>query len=319
VAITYALIFGACCAVLYYAGNWVVEGLSSIAKILRWKEFFVAFFIMAMAATLPNLFLAIMSVINGVPELSLGDVMGGNVVDMTLAIALAAFFSRKGIDARGQTVQTSLLFTFGAAILPLVLLMDEGLSRIDGAVLLLFFASYLYWLLSKKERFRMIYSGHPVKIEKHFDLLAKESVKVLAGTLVLIGVAQSIILLANSFSNEFDVTLPLVGILIVGFGNSLPEIYFAIAAAKSNKTKMILGDVMGAVIMPGTLVLGMVALLNPFTVEGASMFAAARYFLLIAAALFYVCVKSDQKVTKKEGVLLLGVYIAFLMTEIFVK
>lgn len=317
--ITYILFFAACCAALYFAGNWVVEGLSRIAKILHWKEFVVAFFIMSLAATLPNLFLAIMSVANGVPELSLGDVMGGNVVDMSLAIALAAFFSKNGIDARGETVQTSLLFTFLAAILPLVLMIDGDLSRVDGTVLLLFFAAYLYWLLSKKERFRMIYSGHPVNVGENLGELGRESAKVLGGSLVLIGVAQSIIGLANSFSTEFGVSLPLVGILIVGFGNSLPEIYFAIAAAKSGKTTMILGDVMGAIILPGTLVLGMVAVLHPFAIESAAMFAAARYFLLIAAVLFYIVVKSDQRVTKKEGVILLGVYIAFLITEIFAK
>ena len=299
VAITYIFVFGVCCVALYYAGNWVVEGLSSIAKIMRWKEFFVAFLIMSMAATLPNLFLAIMAVVNGVPVLSLGDVMGGNVVDMTLAIALAAFFSKKGIDARGETVQTSLLFTFVAGILPLLLLLDGGLSRIDGAVLFLFFCIYLYWLLSKKDRFRMIYAGHPVNIGKNWQLLGKDFAKVFGGSLVLIVVAQSIIILANSFSIEFNVPLALVGVLIVGFGNSLPEIYFGIAAAKSDKTKMILGDIMGAIILPGTLVLGIVAMLHPFLVDGATMFAAARYFLLIAAVLFYVCVKTDQKVTKK--------------------
>jgi len=304
---------------MYFAGNWVVEGLSRIAKVLRWKEFVVAFFIMSLAATLPNLFLAIMSVIDHVPQLSLGDVMGGNVVDMTLVIALAVFFSKKGVDASGETVQTSLLYTFVAAILPLVLLLDGGLSRIDGIILLMLFFAYLHWLLSKKERFKMIYSGHSINIGKNFHLIAKDVVKVVGGSVVLIGVAQSIISLANSFSAEFNVSLPLVGILIVGFGNSLPEMYFAIAAAKSNKTKMILGDVMGAIILPGTLVLGMVALLSPFEVDGAAMFAAARYFLLIAAVLFYMAVKTGQKITKKEGVMLLGVYIAFLITEIFAK
>jgi len=95
VVIPYIVFFILCCVALYYAGNWVVEALSNLAKILRWKEFVTAFFIMALAATLPNLFLAIASVANHVPELSLGDVMGGNVFDMTLAIALAVFFQKR--------------------------------------------------------------------------------------------------------------------------------------------------------------------------------------------------------------------------------
>jgi len=107
---------------------------------------------MALAATLPNLFLAIAAVIDGVPELSLGDVIGGNVFDMTVAIALAVFFSKNGINAKDKTIQTSLLFTFAAAVLPLILLLDNKISRFDG-ILLLFFFFGLYLLASfKKEK-----------------------------------------------------------------------------------------------------------------------------------------------------------------------
>ena len=315
----YLFCFFICCAALYIAGNWVVEGVSRIAKFFGLKEFVTAFFVMALAATLPNLFLAIMSVAGGVPELSLGDVMGGNVVDMTLAVALAVFFSKKGIDAKSQTVQASLVFTFGAAVLPLVLLFDNNLSRGDGCVLLVFFFSYVFWLLSRQERFKEIYSGHPVSIGKHFDQIAKDIAKVIFGIAVLMVVAQLIVSSAQNFSMDFAVALPLVGILIIGLGNSFPEIYFGIIAARANKTKMLLGDIMGAIILPGTLVLGMVALLSPIKITDFSNFAAARYFLFIAAVFFFVSVRTGQKVTKREAAMLLFIYIAFLITEVFTR
>jgi cation:H+ antiporter len=315
----YLLFFVVCCAALYFAGNWVMGGMMRIAKFLGWKEFVVAFFIMAMAATLPNLFLAIMSIINGVPVLSLGDVMGGNVVDMTLTIALATFFSKKGIDTKSGTVQTSLIFTFFASIMPLLLLFDHRLSRADGLILLGLFVAYVYWLLSKKERFRIIFNGHTVPIGKQFGRFLKDLLQVSLGILVLIVAAQIIVMSANHFLKDFNVTLPLVGILIIGLGNSFPEIYFGIVSARANKTKMLLGDIMGAVILPGTLVLGLVALISPFAITDLSMFAAARYFLFISAVFFYICARTGRKVTKKEAVLLLMIYIGFLLTEIFVK
>jgi len=315
----YIFSFLACCGALYVAGNWVVEGVSRIAKYLGLKEFVTAFFVMALAATLPNLFLAIMAVAGGVPELSLGDVMGGNVVDMTLAVALAAFFSKKGIDAKSRTVQASLVFTFGAAILPLVLLFDNNLSRIDGCVLLGFFFSYIFWLLSSRDRFKEIYSGHPISIGKHFDQFSKDAAKVAVGIAVLIIVAQLIVVSAKGFSMDFGVALPLVGILIIGLGNSFPEIYFGIAAARANKTKILLGDIMGAIILPGTLVLGIVALLAPIRIADFSNFAAARYFLFIAAVFFFASVRTGDKGNKREAAILLFIYIAFLITEVFAK
>jgi len=314
-ALSYVIIFLLCCAALYFAGNWVIAGTARLAKFFGLKEFVVAFFIMALAATLPNLFLAIMAVANGIPELSLGDILGGNVVDMTLAVALAAFFSKKGIDAKGQTIQASLMFTFAAAVLPLALLLDNHLSRIDGILLLALFFVYVYWLLSKKERFKTIYDGHHKQI-KHFW---QDIARVAGGVAGMIIVAQIIILAANRFSSELAVALPLVGILIVGLGNSFPEIYFGIAAAKSGNTKMILGDLMGAVIMSGAMVLGLTALASPIKINDLEMFGAARYFLFGAAVFFYICARSGQKISKKEGLLLLGIYIAFLITEVFAR
>lgn len=318
-ALSYVIIFLLCCGALYFAGNWVVIGTARLAKFFGLKEFVVAFFVMALAATLPNLFLAIMSVANGVPELALGDILGGNVVDMTLAVALAAFFSKKGIDAKGQTIQTSLMFTFAAAVLPLALLLDSYLSRIDGILLLALFFVYVYWLLSKKERFKTIYDGHQVSIGKQIKYFWQDIARVAGGITGLIILAQIIIFAANQFSAEMGVSLPLVGILIVGLGNSFPEIYFGIAAAKAGNTKMILGDLMGAVIMAGTMVLGFTALASPIKIDDLGMFGTARYFLFAAAIFFLICAKSGQKITKKEGVLLLGLYITFLITEIFAR
>lgn len=82
---------------------------------------------------------------------------------------------------------------------------------------------------------------------------------------------------------------------------------------------MILGDLMGAVIMPATLVLGLVVIVSPITIADVSLFATARYFLIAASILFFVFIRTGRKVTKKEAILLLSVYIAFLICEIFIK
>jgi cation:H+ antiporter len=315
----YVLLFIICCAILYAAGDWVVNGLSRIAKFLGWKEFAVAFFLMAAACTLPNLFLAIIAIINHVPELSVGDVVGGNVVDMTLTIALAVFFSKKGIDAHSHTIQTSAIFTSVVAVLPLILFMDGNLGRVDGLILLAAFFVYAYWLLSKKEHFKKVYNNYKFPPNRQMAAFIRDLMKVFIGCAILLAVAQGIVMSANVFSYSFKVSLPLVGILIVALGNCFPEAYFSIVSARNNETKMILGDLMGSIIMPGTLVLGLVALISPVEITNIAMFNAARYYLLVAAVFFYIAVRTDKKVTKREAAILLFIYIAFLLTEVFVK
>lgn len=316
---SYLIFFILCCAAVYVAGEWVITGLSRIAKFLGIKEFAVAFVVMAFAGSLPNLALGIMSVINGIPELSFGDVVGGNVIDLTLTIALATLISKNGIPAKGDTIQLTSLFTIIAAILPLVMLVDGSLSRFDGFILTSLFFLYLYWLFSEKKRFKKTYNNYKVPASDQFGFFLKDIGKIAAGAIVLIASAQGIVLSAMAFSREFSISLPLVGILVVSLGNCFPELYFSIMSARKGETRMILGELMGAIIIPGTLVLGVVAMLAPITIANIAMFAYARYFLLIAAIFFFLFIRTDQKITKKEALVLLSIYFIFLICEIFVK
>jgi len=312
----YVLIFLACCVLLYFSGEWVVGGLMRMARFLGWREFVVAFFVMAFAASLPNLFIGITSALHKIPQLSFGDVAGNNLVALTIAIALAVLISKKELPAESRTVQTTSIFTIIAALLPLLLILDGKLSRIDGILLIAFFIFYLFWLFSKRERFTKIYDTHKIPIIKEFKLFLKDLGKLILGIMLLIIAAQGIVASAQFFAKSFDITLVLIGVLITGLGSALPEIYFAVASAKRGETWMILGDLMGAVIVPATLVLGIVALIHPIEISDFSPLAIARFFLIISALFFLFFVRTDRKITKKEALFLLSIYLIFVLVEI---
>jgi len=315
----YIFIFIICCVLLYFSGEWVVGGLTRIARFLDWREFVVAFFVMAFAASLPNLFVGITSAFKGIPQLSFGDVAGNNLVAMTLAVALAVLFAKGGISAESRTIQTTSIFTIAAAILPLVLILDGNLSRIDGSLLIFFFLFYCSWLFSKKERFTKIYNEHKIQIVKEFKVFIKDLGKIILGIILLIVSAQGIVASSQFFAQNFAIPIILIGVLITGLGSALPEIYFAIASARKGETWMILGDLMGAVIIPATLVLGIVALICPIEISDFSPFAIARFFLIIAAVFFLFFVQTGRKITRKEALFLLGIYITFVLVEILTK
>ena len=124
---------------------------------------------------------------------------------------------------------------------------------------------------------------------------------------------------AQAFAGFLGVALPVIGILIVGLGNALPETYFAIASARKHQTWLILGNLMGSVIVCSTLVLGIVVLIHPIENIDISPFAIARAFSVIAAIFFFLAVKTDRKITKKEALFLLFIYIAFFIAEIIFR
>ena len=315
----YILIFIASCAGLYISGKWLVESLARIARILKWREFVVAFFIMAFAGSVPNLFLGIFSAFNKIPELSFGDIVGGNLIDLTVVVAIAALVA-KGLPADSRAIQTTSLFTMMIAVLPVLLIFDGCLSRTDGIILIAAFFIYVVWLFSKKERFSKVYEESESKpIIKEFKYLATDFGKAILGLIILLVAAIGIVESAKFFAEGLNMNLALVGILIVAFGNAIPEAYFAIASARKGQTWMILGDLMGAIIVPASLVLGIVAVICPIRITDSSPFVIGRIFLILSALFFFFFVKTDRKITKKEAIFLLIIYALFVTAELLAK
>ena len=317
----YTIVFVISCILIYYSGHHLISSLIRIARFLGWKEFVVAFFIMAFAGSLPNLSLGIFSAFKKIPQLSFGDVIGGNVIDLTLAIGLAVLFVRGGgIISNSRVVQTSAIFTLIAAILPLIMVLDKEISRLDGFLLIIFFFIYIFWLFSKKERFTKVYE----KTEKFstfqdFKNFLIDLIKVIFSIVLLLLATQGIIKSSQFFAEFFNLPLILIGLLIVALGNALPEIYFSIISAKKGETWLILGNLMGAVIGAGALVLGIVAVICPIKDLEISTAIIARIFLFLSAVFFFFFIRSDRELTKKEGFFLLLIYVVFVIIELLAK
>lgn len=291
----------------------------SIARYLGWREFVVAFFVMAFAASLPNLFVGINSALNKIPELSFGEIVGGNVINLTIAVALAVFIGGASLPAESRLVQTSAIFTAITAILPLILILDGKLGRGDGLILILTFAVYVFWLFSKEERFTKIYTKREEKIIKGFKQFLKDISKIAISLILLLLASEGIVRSAQVFSTMLKISLPTVGILIVGVGNALPEIYFGVVSARKKQGWMVLGDLMGSIIIIATFVLGIVVLIHPIENIDFSPLVIARIFLIISAIFFLIVVRTGQKITKKEALFLLLIYFAFLAAEIIFR
>lgn len=315
----YILAFLISIFILAWLSSRLIKSLVSLAKYLGWREFIIAFFVMAVAGSLPNLFVGVGAALRGFPELAFGDILGGNLVDLTLVLALAIFMTRKGyIPAESKMVQQSAIFTAVIAIMPILLVWDGKLGRIDGIILIFSFLFYALWIFSKGDRFQKIYkSKQQEQPIKRFSIFFKDVIKIIIFLIIFLGVSQIIINFAQYFSNKLGLSISLVGLLIVGLGNCFPEAYFSIVSARRGESYMILGDLMGSVISCATLVLGIVAIMVPFEINDFSPFLIARIFLIIALAVFLIAIRTGKKITKKEAIVLLFIYITFLLVEIF--
>lgn len=317
--IFYLAIFIASFILFYFAGKLLVDGLIRATKFLRLKEFVIAFFVIAFSSSLPNLVVGISAALRGIPQLSFGDVTGNNLAALTIAVAIVCLFAREGIPAESRTVGTSSLFVTASALLPLILILDGTLSRLDGVLMIALFFYYISWLFSKKDRFNKPSEDYDPPPFQGFKLFLKDIAKVILGLVIFIFAAQGMVSSAQFFAESFGMSLVLIGILVTGLGSAIPEIYFDVISVRKGQNWMILGDLMGAVIIPSTLVLGIVCLISPIHIANFSSLALARFFVIISALLFPLFVRSGKKIEKKEGLILLFVYIIFLISEILLK
>src|SRR3990167_2440695 len=135
------ILFIVASAFLVYSSNIFVRSVSSIAKYLKLSNFIIAFIIVAFSNSLPELFVGIISAIEKTPVISLGNVIGSNIADLTLVIGIAILVGR-GIKIKSKTIKRDTWFLLGFTLLPLILMLDKELSRIDGVVLLVAFGIY---------------------------------------------------------------------------------------------------------------------------------------------------------------------------------
>jgi len=311
-------IFIASCFILAWLSSKLIRMLTEVAKYLRWREFIIAFFVMGFAASLPNLFVDLNAALHGLQQISFGDIMGGNLVDLSLSMAIVVLFSGSFVSTESKMVQSTAIFTTIIAFLPWVLILRTGgLDRIDGVILILSFFIYAFWLFSKDDRFKKVYRNKEIKNIAKKSVFIWDIIKIILILAALLIASYAVIDTAQYFAKTLGVSLALVGVLIVALGNCFPEIYFGIISARKEENWMVLGDLMASVIVCATLILGIVALVAPFQIKDFSPFFIARIFMVIACIFYLLSIASGKKITKKEGLLLLSIYIVFLLTEVF--
>jgi cation:H+ antiporter len=303
---------------LYISGELLVRGLVRLSRHFQVTEFFVAFFVMAFAATLPNIFVGVTSALQGIPELSFGDIMGNNLIALTIAVALGVFFApNKELPLESDTVQDTTFLTAIAAILPLILISDGLISRSDGLVLLMFFFGYVYWMLTKRERFTRIFGESRPAITKQQAMY--QVLRLLTGVALLAIAAQGVVYGATIIAEGMGMSLLLVGMLVIAMGGALPEIYFTVISARRGETGMIIGNLMGSVIIPATFVLGIVAIISPIHNDTLQFSTAARVFLVLVAAFFLVVSQTRSSISRREAIILGVSYVLFILSLFYLS
>lgn len=297
--------------ILIKGANYSIKYSSRLAKILRFPEFVVSFFIIAIISVLPEATISIISALNGEPGLGLGTLLGSNVADLTLVFGIVALFSSKGIKVKSKILRDN-IFCLALLLFPLILGFDGKFSRIDGLILLLAGILFFVKIYREKSRFKKEFN-HTQKSSflKNFLLL------ILSLSVLLVS-AYFTVKYVVDFASSAKIPSVLIGITIVALGTCLPELVFSIKAVRKNRYELALGDILGTVITDATIVLGIVALISPFEYNPMNIYITGGAMVL-AGICSMIFMKTDKTINKIEGLLLILFYILFVFVEFFMN
>ncbi|HLE06214.1 MAG TPA: hypothetical protein VI790_02595 [Candidatus Nanoarchaeia archaeon] len=283
-----------------------------VARKLNISYFIVSFFIVAVISALPEGTISIISAIQGVPKFGLGTLIGSNVADLLLVFGLAGVASgSNGVSLKSKILKKD-FFYLSLLFFPVLSGLDGNYSRLDGVILICAGLSFFLSLYLQSRKFKK--EIHHVKKTE----FVKNLILLIISLIVLILSANYAIEFGVLFANSIQVPPILISLTIVSVGTCLPELVFSIKAIKGRHDQLALGDVLGTVLIDATILVGIMAIINPFSFDPLLIYVTgfAMFFAGVISTLF---LNTDKSLSKKEGIILLVLYGVYLVIEIIIN
>ena len=299
--------------VLIKGAGLLVDGASSIAKRLRVSELVIGLTIVAFGTSSPELIVNIIAAISDNTELALGNIIGSNISNTLLILGITAIILPLAVQR--SIVRRGIPFVLLASVTVLFLSNDHiirgevnsMLTRIDGLVLLLLFGGFLYYTY----RVSKIKEGSDNPDIKH-RRLTQSSLMVLSGMAGLFLGGKWIVDSAVSLAASWGISHTVIGLTIVAFGTSLPELVTSIMAALRKNADIAVGNIVGSNIFNLLFVLALTSTITPLPLVGWINY---DLLVMIGAALMLFAVMFTGKkrnIDRWEGIVFVGAYAAYI-------
>ena len=295
----------------------VLASLRVMVSSTHVSAFGLASFLLAFSTSLPELLVGISAGLQNQGGLALGTIIGSNIANMSLVLGTAALVAG-ALEATDDFLKKDVFYVFLAGSLPLLLMIDGLMSRVDAIILLAVYVMYNSTVLHgqrKKLAKREIHEDplwRRVLVRFSQKEVEQGVVKLLIGVSILIISADMVVRMATLIGQAFDVPALLIGLFIVAVGTSLPELAFEILAIRRGEVQMAFGNILGSVVTNSTLILGVTALISPITlIAGKQVYLIGTVGYIVTFAVFWGLVWSKRKLERWEGALLLLTYLLF--------
>lgn len=297
---------------LVKGADWFVEGAAGIADRFGIPQLVIGLTIVAMGTSAPEAAISITSALKGNAGITIGNVVGSNILNVLLILGITALIV--SLQVQKSTFVAEIPFVVAITVLLLVLGVNgNGLNRIDGVILVAVFCLFLFYLFQMAKKGKEQEEVPEDKKRKIWQLV----LLTLVGLVLIVGGSDVTVDSASAIAKFFGMSDRLIGLTIVAFGTSLPELVTSATAARKGNPDLAIGNIVGSNIFNILFVTGLTASLTPIAFRSAFMIDSgiAAFSVLI---LWLFSMKSGR-LGRVCGCVMLACYAAYFAFVLFLK
>lgn len=301
---------------MWALSGMLIDATDRVARRYRRPGFAIAFIILGFLTSIGETSVAVNATIEGVPQVSAGNLVGASLVIFLLIIPVLAIVGH-GVDT-GMVRPRNIALILFVVLIPSLLAMDGRIGRVEGVMMLILYAS-MFYLVQKRRPVEETAEEVVEKVETllthHKHATRTDALKIVFAALLVFVSGKILVDEAMFFSEAIGVPPSFVGLLLLSVGTNIPELVIALRSVIGRHKDIAFGDYLGSA-AANTFLFGSLAVVNdPFVLERAE-FVPAFVLMFVGVVLFFIFCRTRAILSRKEGWILFGGYALFLVSQI---
>ncbi len=303
---------------LFFGGELLVRGSVSLALKMRISTLVVGMTVVSFATSAPELFVSLQAVLDGSNDIAFGNVIGSNIANITLVLGITALIFRLKISEQTITLNYPILLA-SSLVFGGVLYYFDGIPQEIGFLFILLLLVFAWTLIRKSRKNNLKSDEDELLEEASHNSLYKSIAYLVVGVFLLKFGADYLVDGTIAIAKKFEISERVIAVTVVAFGTSIPELATSIVAAIKKEDNLAVGNLIGSNIFNVLAVLGIVASVKEITIADSAILSFDYVWMIVITFVLglFIYVFSKRQISRKEGVLLLLIYISYLYFSIY--
>ena len=297
-------------ALLVLGGEYLLKSSVSLSLKLNVSKLVIGMTVVSFATSAPELLVSVNAAVSGIPDLSLGNVVGSNIANLGLVLGVTLLLGTITIEPSFYKIDWPMLMIATITFYTFVVF-DYELDATEGLLMFLGLILFLIYLLSSGNQKGVVdeFSADDVVLNWNTTIIY-----LFIGGIGLWGGSELLVRGSKALAEDFGVSDRVIGITIVSVGTSIPELAASIMAMIKKEKAISIGNLIGSNIFNLFAVLGITAMITPIPVGDSNLIDSDAVYMLVISALLLllVFIPSKMKLGWRDGLILLSFYIYFI-------